>query len=288
MRENESSMRQLEIYKCYRESAYLSIKHSSYFQTYEELLAQYRNKAIVFAEVGVYNGGSLFMWRKYFGPQARIIGIDLNPAARKWEKDGFEIHIGNQGDPQFWNDFFSRVGQVDVILDDGGHTNEQQIVTAHKTIPHIKDGGMLIVEDTHTSYFTDFGNPSKYSFMSYAKSLIDSVNSRFPTVHVSKNRLNESVWSIGFYESIVCFKVDRTKCFVSSLTSNDGISSDAEDFREYGSALGGFSKIRIALGRAFSPLKRVRFAMRVSKGLFGALAFISSRTASMKLRRYFS
>jgi hypothetical protein len=288
MREIESNTQQLEIYKCYRESGYLSIKHSSYFQTYDELLNRYRNKAIVFAEVGVYNGGSLFMWRKYFGSQARIIGIDLNPGAKKWEKDGFEIHIGNQGDPRFWEDFFSEVGDVDVILDDGGHTNEQQIVTTYKCLPHIKDGGMLIVEDTHTSYFSDFGNPSKYSFMSYAKSLIDSVNSRFPSVQVSKNRLNEIVWSIGFYESIVSFKVDRKKCFVSSLTSNDGVSSDAEDFREYGSALGHFSKIRIALGRTFEPLKHVRFVMWVSKGLFGAIAFISSRITSMKLRRYFS
>lgn len=288
MRDNESNTQQLEIYKCYRESAYLSFKHSSYFQTYDELLGKYRNKAIVFAEVGVYNGGSLFMWRKYFGSQARIIGIDLNPAAKKWEKDGFEIHIGNQGDTRFWDIFFSKVGDVDVILDDGGHTNEQQIVTTHKAIPHIKDGGMLIVEDTHTSYFFDFGNPSKYSFMSYAKSLIDSVNSRFPSVYVSKNKLNEIVWSIDFYESIVCFKVDRTKCFVSSLTSNDGISSDAEDFREYGSALGHLSKIRIALGRTFGPLRHVRFMMWVSKALFGVLAFISSRTTSMKLRRYFS
>lgn len=281
-------MQDLDIFKCYRESTYLTIKHSSYFQTYEELLERYRGKPIVFAEVGVYNGGSLFMWRNYFGPQARIIGIDLNPGAKKWEKDGFEIHIGNQGDPGFWDDFFAKVGNVDVILDDGGHTNEQQIVTTHKAVPHIRDGGMLIVEDTHTSYFTDFGNPSKYSFISYAKSLIDSVNSRYPSVSVSKNSLNEIVWSIGFYESIVCFRIDRTKCFVSSLTSNDGISSDAQDFREHGSALGLISKVRAAVGRTFAPLRHVRFVMRASRGFFAALAFVSSRLVSLKLRRYFT
>ena len=36
------------------------------------------------------------MWRDYFGKDARIIGIDLNPEAKKWEKHGFEIFIGNQ------------------------------------------------------------------------------------------------------------------------------------------------------------------------------------------------
>jgi hypothetical protein len=287
MHDNESDAHQLDIYKCYLESPYLSIKHSSYFQAYDELLDKYRNKAVVFVEIGVLNGGSLFMWRKYFGSRAKIIGVDLNPAAKRWEKDGFEIHIGNQGDPQFWDTFFSTVGSVDVILDDGGHTNEHQIVTTHKAIPHIKDGGMLIVEDTHTSYFADFGNPSKYSFVSYAKGLIDSVNSRFPTVHASKNKLNESIWSIGFYESLVCFKVDRTRCFVSAQTSNNGISSDAEDFREHGSALAQFSKVRIALGQTFGSLRHVRSARWVSKVFFGALAFVTSRAASKKLKRYF-
>ena len=42
------------------------------------------------------------MWRKFFGNKARIIGIDINPIAKKWEKNGFEIFIGNQSDPNFW------------------------------------------------------------------------------------------------------------------------------------------------------------------------------------------
>jgi Methyltransferase domain len=286
--ETTSGIQELEIYKCYKESRYLSIKHSSYFQTYDELLDKYRGKDVIFVEVGVANGGSLFMWRSYLGRRARIIGIDLNPGAKKWEKEGFEIHVGSQADPQFWDAFFSFVGDVDVILDDGGHTNEQQIITANKTIPHIKDGGMLIVEDTHTSYFRDFGNPSKYSFISYAKTLVDSVNSRCPWVNASANNLNESILSITFYESIVCFKINRAKCFVSSLTSNDGISSNAEDFRDHGSGLSYISEVRSSLGRNFGWIKRMRFARRTTDWFLGTLAFISSRIASMKLRKYFA
>ena len=94
------SLDSLDIYKSYLASPYLSLKHSAYFQVYEELLGKYRNQNITFVEVGVLNGGSLFMWRHFFGPKARIIGIDFNPLAKRWEDDGFEIHIGSQSDPK--------------------------------------------------------------------------------------------------------------------------------------------------------------------------------------------
>lgn len=222
---------QNEIYTHYKASKYLSIKHSSYFPVYEELLSRYRNRKVTFVEIGVFNGGSLFMWRSYFGPEARIIGIDLNPQAKKWEKDGFEIFIGSQSDPDFWDAFFAAVGEVDVLLDDGGHTNEQQIITVEKCMPHIRDKGMLIVEDVHSSYMKSFGNPSRYSFINYAKRLVDTcINARFPAAPTSSNPFRHLIYSINFYESIVCFNVDREKCFVSALTSNDGISSNAADF----------------------------------------------------------
>ena len=82
-------------YKAFIKSPYKSIKHTTYFDVYDELLSKYRNKKITFVEIGVLSGGSLFMWRKFFGRKARIIGIDLNPVAKKWTKHGFEIYIGD-------------------------------------------------------------------------------------------------------------------------------------------------------------------------------------------------
>ena len=77
--------------------------------------------------------------------------------------------------------FFKKYGKVDVVLDDGGHTNYQQIKTVNSCIPNIKDGGILITEDVHTSYIKDkWYNPSKHSFINYTKKLIDDINSRYP------------------------------------------------------------------------------------------------------------
>lgn len=64
------------------------------------------------------------MWWEFLGPQARIIGVDMNPKAKKWENGGSEIFIGNQADEQFWQEFKNQIGRADMILGDGGHTFE--------------------------------------------------------------------------------------------------------------------------------------------------------------------
>lgn len=219
------------LFEIYTSGKFLSIKHSSYFSVYERLLSQFVGKRFTFVEIGILNGGSLFMWREYFGDQARIIGLDLNPEAVKWRDYGFEIHIGDQSKPEFWRDFFQKVGPVDVVLDDGGHTNRQQIQTLLGVVDNIKDGGLLIVEDTHCSYLREFGNPSKYSFITYAKRLVDHVNARHPDVHAPALDLGNRIYCISFYESIVAFEIDRRLCSKSSRTTNHGLSSGMKDFR---------------------------------------------------------
>ncbi|MDQ8161336.1 MAG: hypothetical protein P3C10_02010, partial [Gemmatimonadota bacterium] len=70
--------------RCYDSAPYLSIKHANYFAIYDELLTRYRGRPVTFVEIGVLNGGSLHMWRQFLGNDARIIGVDLNPAAQRW------------------------------------------------------------------------------------------------------------------------------------------------------------------------------------------------------------
>jgi len=87
------------------------------------------DKRITFVEIGILDGGSLFMFRDFLGKRARIIGIDLNSNAKKWEDYGFELFIGDQSNPNFWRSIFDQIGNIDVLLDDGGHKNYQQILT---------------------------------------------------------------------------------------------------------------------------------------------------------------
>jgi hypothetical protein len=216
-------------YQAYVKSPYRSVKHSTYFEIYDDLFKKYRGKNITFVEIGVLGGGSLFMWREFFGPEARIIGVDLNPNAKKWEEEGFEIFIGSQSDETFWKKFRETVGMVDVVLDDGGHTYEQQIVTTEMLLGNIKDCGLLVVEDTHTSYMDGFGL-KKYSFIEYAKRFIDKINYRFGNFE-SKNA-DHRVWSIQAYESMIAFKINRGASNLTSEPTDNGGSDDAAlDYR---------------------------------------------------------
>ena len=54
-------------------------KWMHYFPIYERHLAPWRNKTLTFIEIGVFKGGSLQMWRHYFGEQALIVGVDIDP-----------------------------------------------------------------------------------------------------------------------------------------------------------------------------------------------------------------
>ena len=216
-------------YKAFFKSKFKSIKHSTYFEVYDELFSKYRNKKITFVEIGILGGGSLFMWRNFFGPKARIIGIDLNPSAKKWTKYGFEVFIGDQSDTNFWKTFKKKVGKIDIILDDGGHRYVDQITSIECILSNINHDGLIVVEDTHTSYMDGFGD-KKYSLINYIKNTIDKINHKS---HKLKNlNSKDNIWSIKVYESIIAiFIKNREKQTISAPITNKGIDDNAKDFR---------------------------------------------------------
>ena len=63
-----------EIHKLFEESKNFSTKYNKYFKIYDEIFSSYKDKKITFVEIGVHNGGSLEIWKKYFNKESRIIG----------------------------------------------------------------------------------------------------------------------------------------------------------------------------------------------------------------------
>ena len=98
-------------FKSFIKSKYYCSKHKNYFQVYDRLFSSYRNKKITFVDIGVFSGGSLFMWKNFFGKKAKIIGVELNPLAKKFEKYGFKIFIGDQSKPIFLEKFLQESRQ---------------------------------------------------------------------------------------------------------------------------------------------------------------------------------
>ena len=68
-----------EVYKLFLSSKNYSSKYKKYFTIYEDLFNKFKGKDITFVEIGIQNGGSLEIWKKYFGKNSKIIGIDFNP-----------------------------------------------------------------------------------------------------------------------------------------------------------------------------------------------------------------
>jgi hypothetical protein len=142
-------------------------KWRHYFVAYQRHLSKFVGRASTLVEVGVYSGGSLPMWRSFLGPDCNVYGIDIEPACAIYENDRISIAIGDQGDRAFWAEFRSAVPEVDIVIDDGGHRVEQQIVTLEEMLPHMRPGGVLIIEDIH-------GNAN--DFAQYALGLVDQLN----------------------------------------------------------------------------------------------------------------
>jgi hypothetical protein len=280
-------MESIDIYDCYKNSPYLSIKHNNYFEIYSELFTKYKNKKIIFVEIGVLNGGSLFMWRQFFNSEARIIGVDSNPLAKRWENEGFEIHIGLQNDPIFWDNFFNIVGNVDIILDDGGHTYEQQIVTVSCCLPHINNGGLIVVEDTHTSYFRSFGYPTQFSFIEWTKANIEIVNSRFPNSPLSNNKFKHIIYSITFFESIVSFQIDRKKSIMNIPVTNDGININAEDYRHNNTVIDKLNKFQLVLFTFFKKYPLFNLSENIIIFTFNLMRYFILKYNNRKLKKYF-
>ena len=275
----------LRLFQIYKNLKQVSLKSDTYFPVYEEIFNKYVEKKITFVEIGVLQGGSLHMWKEYFGNSARIIGIDLNPKAKKLEKDGFEIYIGSQSNENFWNEFFSKVGKIDILLDDGGHENDQQIITLNRTIPNMNDEGLIVVEDTHTSYLKKFGNPSKYSFINYSKYIIDVINSRFPATEIKKNNeFRNKIYSISFFESMTIFKINSKKSIETSLIkNNDNDVKDIFDLRttDY------FPKASNYINKNIPILHRLPVIKKIVRKLFFTHNFIVKIINYFKLKKYF-
>ncbi len=92
-------------------------KYTHYFDIYERHLSRYRNQEVHFVEIGVFQGGSLQMWKNYFGTKARIYGIDINPECKKFEEDQIQILIGDQADRGFLRELRAKLPRIDIVLD---------------------------------------------------------------------------------------------------------------------------------------------------------------------------
>lgn len=156
---------------------YKTDKYShGYTGYYDSLFSTLRNKKINLLEIGVKDGASLRVWRDYF-PNANIFGVDIDPTCTLRGPEEVKYLIGDQSDPKFLLYNVGHKGPFNIIIDDGSHLMDDQILTLCTLFPFLARGGLYVIEDCHTSYQGRYGGgyDRDITALKYTKSLIDCI-----------------------------------------------------------------------------------------------------------------
>jgi len=179
-------------------------KWEHYFDIYHRHFSRFVNQKVNVVEIGIYSGGSLEMWRSYFGDKSHIYGVDIEESCKAYENDRTSVFIGDQADRTFWSTFRKSVDGLDIVIDDGGHTPEQQQITLEEMLPHLRPGGVYLCEDVHYPF---------NRFAAFATGLVNELNringiSESP-VQSSVSQFQSSIHSIHFYPYVVVIEKHR-------------------------------------------------------------------------------
>jgi 23S rRNA U2552 (ribose-2'-O)-methylase RlmE/FtsJ len=183
-------------------------KWSHYFPIYDRHFSRYQNTSVIFWEIGVQKGGSCQMWNRYFGPNARIIGIDIDPSYADNVDPGVEIRIGNQSDTNFLQSIIDEFGYPDIVLDDGSHMMADVTATFDFMYNKISRNGVYMIEDMHTCYWPHYGggvsNPD--SFLNISKKHIDQLTAHWSQGKVIPDWITDNTQSISYYDSVIVYE----------------------------------------------------------------------------------
>lgn len=136
---------------------------------YESFMAVNRNKPVKFLEIGVFYGASVKMWAEYFTNDAtKIVGADWfegkNGNGHTFPNSTYiltqpvspKIEFVKMDQSNYDNlcEFANSQKEYtyDYILDDGSHLMKDQQTTFIKLFSLLKNGGVFIIEDLHTSF----------------------------------------------------------------------------------------------------------------------------------------
>ena len=129
------------------------ITHHGYDRAYWRFLPpQSMNVAIL--EIGLAAGASLRMWRALY-PTARIVGVDIVAAEDEAEPEPLTTVL--RGDQSRMETLLKCARWVpegyDLIVDDGSHIPEHQLLAFRNLFTSLKPGGVYVIEDVETSYW---------------------------------------------------------------------------------------------------------------------------------------
>lgn len=128
-------------------------KFAHYYPIYDMYFHSLREDKLNILEIGVKNGESLRLWKKYF-PNAQIWGVDIDPKCLDHQEENIEILIGDQNEPTTF-DAIKKI-DFDIIIDDGSHVFFHMINSFEYLWKNLKNGGLYFIEDTGMIFHNNF------------------------------------------------------------------------------------------------------------------------------------
>jgi len=184
-------------------------KWNHYFELYRRYFSQFKEKDIRILEIGVSGGGSLRMWKNYFGKNSLIVGIDIDPKCLEHSGENIEVVIADQNNKEDIEKIIQKYGSFDIIIDDGSHINEHVINSFKWLFPSLKDGGLYFIEDMHTSYWDYYGGGFRggNTMIEFTKSLIDHLNAyHYDNSETIDKYYANTISGIHHHDSVVVFE----------------------------------------------------------------------------------
>lgn len=127
-----------------------SVEHD-YLSKYEFFIRKWKNESINILELGVYHGCSLKMWGTYFA-NAFVYGVDISKKCIQYAGENRKVIIQDLGN----EDGIRALGNLHpaIIVDDASHLWSHQIKALCHLLPAMQSGGVYIMEDLGTSFFS--------------------------------------------------------------------------------------------------------------------------------------
>lgn len=182
-------------------------KWDHYYRIYDRHFSTLRGTPVRLLEIGVSQGGSLQVWRKYFGDQAIIFGLDLDDrCAVVNDPPSINVRIGSQADEAFLKSVVEEMGGVDIVIDDGSHRASHLRTSFDVLFPLLSENGIYLAEDLHTNYWRgeyEGGWRRRSTFIEQMKDLVDDMHSWWHQRPQRQHDAHRTIGSICFYDSIV-------------------------------------------------------------------------------------
>ena len=184
-------------------------KWHHYLHLYDRYFGSFRKKKnLKFLEIGVSKGGSLQMWREYFGSEATIFGIDIDPKCKQYDGLFGQVRIGSQDDKEFLESVVEEMGGIDIVLDDGSHIMKHIKYSLDVLFPLLANEGIYFIEDLHTCYWATYGGGygSKNSFFETVSDIVNDMHRWYHLHSLKKPQISKDCSAVHVHDSIVVFE----------------------------------------------------------------------------------